>query len=604
MPEIPPVPPPADRPVPPPPPPADKPPADRAALIAAYPAQVPGTADKKAGSGQSPAASNADQAKGTLAQTASDIWSKASGFMADTAKELSAGVAKAEQSVKPGGAVFEAADRIVNPSSNEHPVEAAVMNNLAKRGEAIVNGVQGALKAEGDHLGNLVYYGTHLNEAGAPAKLRTEVENEAKAPLQQAENVVKGTAQLVKNVGNAAGDLAYYGVMHTDERGAAVKAANAVTDLAMDGPQLALAVDGAAGLGKGLAGAALSEAETAAAVNRAYKVGAPPVEAPPVEAPAVKPPPVDPPPVAKPGEVPPEIAGGRAANDNAIPPSQPHEQVLAPTGTDGVPAGGQPKLGVIEGGAADPDAARAMAGDAKGTRPPADRPQPLPGAGADPAAGTGQPGRGRVEGPGDVKAGPKDELGQLIKDQKADADAQFRGESGLDHSDTEPLPDETIPDEGERGRMPQLDPRESSRPDPERMQQGIDFDRAQRGAYTADQLTLANGKILDSYTKDVAIVSRKHTQLAEISPAQAENYVHEILDKYPPGTVIADTPANRAAYPGLKPGERLSGQMVLEVPVQQAPIPQEFGDWAARLGVTIRDFNGQVLNGGNPPIQR
>jgi hypothetical protein len=188
-----------------------------------------------------------------------------------------------------------------------------------------------------------------------------------------------------------------------------------------------------------------------------------------------------------------------------------------------------------------------------------------------------------------------DELTRLINEQKADKDAQFRGETGLEHGDEESLPDETIPHGDEPGRIAELDSREPSRPDPERMQQGNDFDSAQRGVYTADQLKLENGKILDSYTPGEEIVSRKHTQLAEISPAQAEKHVNEILDKYAPGNTIADTPANNAWYPDLV-GKQLAGEMVLEVPIQNAPVPPEFGDWAARMGVTIRDFNGQVLN--------
>jgi hypothetical protein len=196
---------------------------------------------------------------------------------------------------------------------------------------------------------------------------------------------------------------------------------------------------------------------------------------------------------------------------------------------------------------------------------------------------------------GKVAADADDELTRLINEQKADKDAQFRGETGLEHGDEDSLPDETIPQGDEPGRIAELDSREPSRPDPERMQQGNDFDSAQRGVYTADQLRLENGRFLDSYTPGAEIVSRKHTQLAEISPAQAEKHVNEILDKYAPGNTISDTPANNARYPELV-GQQLAGEMVLEVPIQDAPVPPEFGDWAARMGVTIRDFNGQILN--------
>jgi hypothetical protein len=588
MPEIPPVQPPRDLPKPP-PQPLEKPPVDHAALVAAYPVQVPGTADKKVDSGRDPVASNVDAGKGVLAQAANDLWGKASNLARDTAKGLGEDIARVQDSLKPGGAVFEAADRIVNPNSNanpnsnEHPVQAAVMDNLGKRGERLVEGVKDRLKAEGDHLGNLAYYAIHRDDFGAADKLKAEVDHRIMAPAQEAEGMLKGAGQLVENVGKAAGDLAYYS-MHADEKVAPAKIANAVTDIALDGPQLVLAVDGASALGKGLAvgtsRAGLSEAETASAVERAYKV---------------EPTKIDPP---KAGEVPPEIAEAKAANDNAIPGAEAKEHALAATGTDGVPVGDQPKLSVIEGGAADPNAPRAMASHGEGNRRSGDRPWPGT-VSAESVAGRERPSQGRVDEPNNVPARADDELARLIKEQKADMDAESRGETGLDPSGTESLPDETIHDGPEAGKIPELDSRERHRPDPERMQQGTDFDRAQRGVYTADQLELTNGKIVDSYTPNDVIVSRKHSQLAEINPAVAEGYVHEILDKYAPGNIIADTPANNARYPGLV-GHRLEGKMVLEVPVQQTPIPQEFGDWSARLGVTIRDFNGQVLNDVQP----
>ena len=83
--------------------------------------------------------------------------------------------------------------------------------------------------------------------------------------------------------------------------------------------------------------------------------------------------------------------------------------------------------------------------------------------------------------------------------------------------------------------------------------------------------------------------------MSEISPEMAENYVNEMLDKYGPGNIVADTPRNRELYPHLV-GQRLQGQMVLEVSVQQSPVPEELAVWARRRGVTIRDFNGTVLN--------
>jgi hypothetical protein len=65
--------------------------------------------------------------------------------------------------------------------------------------------------------------------------------------------------------------------------------------------------------------------------------------------------------------------------------------------------------------------------------------------------------------------------------------------------------------------------------------------------------------------------------------------------QYGPGNVIADTPRNRALYPHLV-GQRLEGPMILEVPIQNAPVPEELGRWARRQRITIRDQTGTVYN--------
>jgi hypothetical protein len=147
----------------------------------------------------------------------------------------------------------------------------------------------------------------------------------------------------------------------------------------------------------------------------------------------------------------------------------------------------------------------------------------------------------------------------------------------------------------EPGRMPELESREPMESFAERVMRGNDFNTAQRGVYAAEELRLANGMIVDGYTPGQAIVSRKETQLASIRPERMEEYVNEFLDKYGPGNIIADTPRNRQLYGNLV-GRRLEGPMVLEVPIQNAPIPQELGTWARRLGITIRDQAGTVYN--------
>ncbi|MEH1128257.1 DUF4157 domain-containing protein [Micromonospora sp. CPCC 206061] len=147
----------------------------------------------------------------------------------------------------------------------------------------------------------------------------------------------------------------------------------------------------------------------------------------------------------------------------------------------------------------------------------------------------------------------------------------------------------------EPGRIPELESREPAESWAERVMRGNDFNAARRGVYAAEELRLGNGMIVDGYTPGQAIVSRKETQLASIRPEQAERYVNEFLDKYGPGNVIADTPRNRSLY-GPLVGQRLQGELILEVPIQSVPVPEELGTWARRLGIVIRDQAGTVYN--------
>ena len=54
---------------------------------------------------------------------------------------------------------------------------------------------------------------------------------------------------------------------------------------------------------------------------------------------------------------------------------------------------------------------------------------------------------------------------------------------------------------------------------------------------------------------------------------------------------IANVPTNQAS--GLA-GQRLQGQLFLEVPVQTGPVPPGVLDAAAKAGVVIRDITGTV----------
>lgn len=260
--------------------------------------------------------------------------------------------------------------------------------------------------------------------------------------------------------------------------------------------------------------------------------------------------------------MPPELAGGPAANDNAMPPPEANEQVLAATGTDDVVAGQPPEPQVVEGGSSD-------------------------GPTTEPTGGGG--------------GGPDDELAKLMDEQARDMAAERRGESGLAPDENvvsiEDMPGEgPIPDPGEPGRIREMGSQDA--PDTTRLEAGNEFNRVMAPEYPANEVVLEGGNRPDSYRPNQEIISRKRTQLAAISENQAIGYVTELAEKYPPGTPIADTPRNRGMI-GVAPGEPmppLRGRMVLEVSVQQHEIPQIVADLAKRLNIEIRDFNGQVLN--------
>ena len=108
---------------------------------------------------------------------------------------------------------------------------------------------------------------------------------------------------------------------------------------------------------------------------------------------------------------------------------------------------------------------------------------------------------------------------------------------------------------------------------------------------------------LDSYNpKTKEIVSRKYTQLSEISEKTAIGYLKELSEKYSPGSVIADVPSNRVgANAGIfeeNEGNILKGQMILEVPVQEEPVPENVLLKAQEEGIMIRDIKGHIYSIG------
>jgi hypothetical protein len=131
-----------------------------------------------------------------------------------------------------------------------------------------------------------------------------------------------------------------------------------------------------------------------------------------------------------------------------------------------------------------------------------------------------------------------------------------------------------------------------------RLEEGNAFNKERAPFYEHNELyveqpTGSGYYRVDSYDTNLnEIVSRKHTQLGEVSEDTALRYVRELGAKYTPGTPIADVPSTP---PWLR-GELLTGKQVLEVPPQSAPIPQTVLDEATRLNIEIRDVNGDVYN--------
>jgi len=129
----------------------------------------------------------------------------------------------------------------------------------------------------------------------------------------------------------------------------------------------------------------------------------------------------------------------------------------------------------------------------------------------------------------------------------------------------------------------------------EKFAAGNEFNRVNRGRYPYNEVEVidasGNKFRVDSYN-DVAgeIVSRKFTQLSDIKPETGVSYLQELARKYPAGATISNSPFN----PRVLQGQRLQGDLILEIPVQNNPIPQSVLDYANNKGILIRDVNGVI----------
>ena len=95
-------------------------------------------------------------------------------------------------------------------------------------------------------------------------------------------------------------------------------------------------------------------------------------------------------------------------------------------------------------------------------------------------------------------------------------------------------------------------------------------------------------------------MSRKYTQLSEVSEETAIRYLKELENKYSPGSIIADVPSNKTGSNEkifeLNGDNVLRGQMILEVPVQKADIPPNVLEYAKKHYIKIRDIKDKYYN--------
>jgi hypothetical protein len=142
-----------------------------------------------------------------------------------------------------------------------------------------------------------------------------------------------------------------------------------------------------------------------------------------------------------------------------------------------------------------------------------------------------------------------------------------------------------------------VDPAREGLPDwlRELWRRGEEFNQQNRWRYLYNEVEVEVKGVkyrVDSYTPGEAIVSRRLTQLASIQESTAIGYFQEFTRKYPPGALITDSPFNKKAIRGTT----LAGDLIFEVPVQEAAVPQRVRDAASARGITIRDVEGRVYN--------
>ena len=137
------------------------------------------------------------------------------------------------------------------------------------------------------------------------------------------------------------------------------------------------------------------------------------------------------------------------------------------------------------------------------------------------------------------------------------------------------------------------------------MSDGRRFNISREGAYLYDEVTIRQGdggvKYLDSYTPGEAVVSRKITQLAEVSDDRVRDIVDEFDKKYRPGdqTSPSQIPPRIASSLHNRRNSSVNRSMVRgssRFPVQSAEVPAWARQYAADRDILIRDATGVELN--------
>ena len=142
-----------------------------------------------------------------------------------------------------------------------------------------------------------------------------------------------------------------------------------------------------------------------------------------------------------------------------------------------------------------------------------------------------------------------------------------------------------------------------------RRQGGNAFDHLRAAYYRSkggfSQVTLGNGKKLDSYIPGKEIVSRKWKQYSNNGREDFANDLDEMITKYATptpqrmksGGIANDTVKDSETAELIKRtiDEEIAGTPILEIPIQDTPIPAEWLHEARVRGVMVRDVAGNII---------